>query len=137
MHFLSNVSQKEQKVTDLTSSILFIYFFSFLKPSQRREWFRVVGLFFFFLLLSRSKLIGIWFVHCALYLGTQGKFQPVDQVVMDEEFPACTRLLRCSRSLASLHHIAEEKGNNHLKKKKKKVFQRVVNECFCVQRSDT
>lgn len=40
----------------------------------------------------------------------QGKFQPVDQVVMDEEFPACSRLLSCTRSLASLHHIAEEKG---------------------------
>lgn len=40
----------------------------------------------------------------------QGKFQPVDQVVMDEEFPACSRLLSCTRSLASVHHIAEEKG---------------------------
>ncbi|XP_042350921.1 ribonuclease H2 subunit B isoform X2 [Plectropomus leopardus] len=41
--------------------------------------------------------------------GKEGKFQPVDQVVMDEEFPACSRLLSCKRSLASLHHIAEEK----------------------------
>ncbi|XP_075962423.1 ribonuclease H2 subunit B isoform X1 [Anarhichas minor] len=41
--------------------------------------------------------------------GKEGKFQPVDQVVVDEEFPACSRLLRCTRSLASLHHIAEEK----------------------------
>lgn len=39
----------------------------------------------------------------------EGKFQPVDQVVMDEEFPACSRLLSCTRSLASMHHIAEEK----------------------------
>uniref|UniRef100_A0A3B4XHY4 Ribonuclease H2 subunit B n=1 Tax=Seriola lalandi dorsalis TaxID=1841481 RepID=A0A3B4XHY4_SERLL len=39
----------------------------------------------------------------------QGKFQPVDQVVMDEEFPVCSRLLSCTRSLATLHHIAEEK----------------------------
>ncbi|XP_053733197.1 ribonuclease H2 subunit B [Synchiropus splendidus] len=39
----------------------------------------------------------------------EGKFQPVDQVVMDEDFPACSKLLRCSRSLTSMHHIAEEK----------------------------
>ncbi|XP_028993522.1 ribonuclease H2 subunit B isoform X2 [Betta splendens] len=47
--------------------------------------------------------------------GKEGKFQPVDQVVMDEEFPACSRLLRCTRSLASLHHIAEEKEVGSLK----------------------
>ncbi|XP_023256470.1 ribonuclease H2 subunit B isoform X2 [Seriola lalandi dorsalis] len=41
--------------------------------------------------------------------GKEGKFQPVDQVVMDEEFPVCSRLLSCTRSLATLHHIAEEK----------------------------
>ncbi|CAL8266490.1 unnamed protein product [Lota lota] len=39
----------------------------------------------------------------------EGKFQPLDQVVMDEEFPACSRLLSCTRSLSSVHHIAEEK----------------------------
>ncbi|XP_044073582.1 ribonuclease H2 subunit B isoform X2 [Siniperca chuatsi] len=47
--------------------------------------------------------------------GREGKFQPVDQVVMDEEFPACSRLLSCTRSLASLHHIAEEKEVGKLK----------------------
>lgn len=47
--------------------------------------------------------------------GKEGKFQPVDQVVMDEEFPACSRLLSCSRSLASLHHIADEKEVGSLK----------------------
>ncbi|XP_029567909.1 ribonuclease H2 subunit B isoform X2 [Salmo trutta] len=41
--------------------------------------------------------------------GKEGKFQPVDQVMMDEDFPACTRLLSCIRSQASLHHVAEEK----------------------------
>lgn len=46
---------------------------------------------------------------------TEGKFQPVDQVVMDEEFPACTRLLSCARSLASLHHVAEEKEVGQMK----------------------
>ncbi|XP_035533220.1 ribonuclease H2 subunit B [Morone saxatilis] len=47
--------------------------------------------------------------------GKEEKFQPVDQVVMDEEFPACSRLLSCTRSLASLHHIAEEKEVGKLK----------------------
>ncbi|XP_008287229.1 ribonuclease H2 subunit B isoform X2 [Stegastes partitus] len=47
--------------------------------------------------------------------GKEGKFQPVDQVVMDEEFPACSRLLSCTRSLTSLHHIAEEKEVGGLK----------------------
>ncbi|XP_074551337.1 ribonuclease H2 subunit B [Halichoeres trimaculatus] len=47
--------------------------------------------------------------------GKEGKFQPVDQVVMDEEFPACSRLLSCSRSLASLHHIADEKEVANMK----------------------
>ncbi|XP_039674572.1 ribonuclease H2 subunit B isoform X2 [Perca fluviatilis] len=45
----------------------------------------------------------------------EGKFQPVDQVVMDEEFPACSKLLSCTRSLAFLHHIAEEKEVGKLK----------------------
>ncbi|XP_029967834.1 ribonuclease H2 subunit B isoform X2 [Salarias fasciatus] len=41
--------------------------------------------------------------------GKEGKFQPVEQLVVDEEFPACSRLLSCTRSLASLHHVTEEK----------------------------
>ncbi|XP_043986628.1 ribonuclease H2 subunit B [Gambusia affinis] len=41
--------------------------------------------------------------------GQEGKFQPVDQVVKDDEFPASSRLLSCTRSLTSLHHIAEGK----------------------------
>ncbi|XP_026151439.1 ribonuclease H2 subunit B isoform X1 [Mastacembelus armatus] len=45
----------------------------------------------------------------------EGKFQPVDQIVMDEEFPACSRLLSCTRSLVSLHHITEEKEVGNLK----------------------
>ncbi|XP_077473145.1 ribonuclease H2 subunit B [Stigmatopora argus] len=47
--------------------------------------------------------------------GKEAKFQPVDQMVMDEEFPACTRLLSCTRSLASLHHISDEKEAGDLK----------------------
>ncbi|XP_060909309.1 ribonuclease H2 subunit B [Labrus mixtus] len=45
----------------------------------------------------------------------EGKFQPMDQVVMDEEFAACSRLLSCTRSLTSLHHVAEEKEVGNLK----------------------
>uniref|UniRef100_A0A3Q2XF07 Ribonuclease H2 subunit B n=1 Tax=Hippocampus comes TaxID=109280 RepID=A0A3Q2XF07_HIPCM len=41
--------------------------------------------------------------------GKEGKFQRLDQMVMDEEFPACSGLLSCTRSLASMHHIADEK----------------------------
>ncbi|CAB1347221.1 unnamed protein product [Coregonus sp. 'balchen'] len=41
--------------------------------------------------------------------GKEVKFQPVYQMLMDEDFPACTRLLICTHSLASLHHMAEEK----------------------------
>ncbi|KAM9342198.1 ribonuclease H2 subunit B isoform 2-T2 [Pholidichthys leucotaenia] len=41
--------------------------------------------------------------------GREGKFQPVDQVVKDDEFPACSRLLSCRWPLGSLHHIADEK----------------------------
>ncbi|XP_023193262.1 ribonuclease H2 subunit B isoform X2 [Xiphophorus maculatus] len=47
--------------------------------------------------------------------GQEGKFQPVDQVVKDDEFPASSRLLSCTRSLTSLHHIAEGKEVGSLK----------------------
>ncbi|KAM4561169.1 ribonuclease H2 subunit B isoform 2-T2 [Fundulus diaphanus] len=47
--------------------------------------------------------------------GREGKFQPVDQVVKDEDFPVSSRLLSCTRSLTSLHHIAEEKEVGGLK----------------------
>uniref|UniRef100_A0A3Q2XCZ2 Ribonuclease H2, subunit B n=1 Tax=Hippocampus comes TaxID=109280 RepID=A0A3Q2XCZ2_HIPCM len=45
--------------------------------------------------------------------GKEGKFQRLDQMVMDEEFPACSGLLSCTRSLASMHHIADEKVGSH------------------------
>ncbi|XP_010744459.2 ribonuclease H2 subunit B [Larimichthys crocea] len=47
--------------------------------------------------------------------GKEGKFQPVDQVIMDEDFPACSRLLSCTRSLSSLRHVAEEKEVANMK----------------------
>uniref|UniRef100_A0A803JXD0 Ribonuclease H2 subunit B n=1 Tax=Xenopus tropicalis TaxID=8364 RepID=A0A803JXD0_XENTR len=40
----------------------------------------------------------------------QGKFQPVEQIVVDEEFPSCSMLLQCTPVSKSLHHVTEEKG---------------------------
>uniref|UniRef100_UPI00398F6F2C ribonuclease H2 subunit B n=1 Tax=Pristiophorus japonicus TaxID=55135 RepID=UPI00398F6F2C len=39
----------------------------------------------------------------------QGKFQPVDQVIKDEDFPECVSILNCPRTLRSLHHVTDEK----------------------------
>ncbi|KAJ1157260.1 hypothetical protein NDU88_009975 [Pleurodeles waltl] len=38
----------------------------------------------------------------------QAKFQPVDQLVVDEEFPCCM-LIKCTRLLKTLHHVTKEK----------------------------
>ncbi|XP_043927620.1 ribonuclease H2 subunit B isoform X2 [Protopterus annectens] len=39
----------------------------------------------------------------------KGKFQPIDQVVKDEDFPCYSSLLQCPRISQSLHHVTEEK----------------------------
>ncbi|XP_006026341.1 ribonuclease H2 subunit B isoform X1 [Alligator sinensis] len=39
----------------------------------------------------------------------QGKFQLLNQVVVDPEFPSCTMLLQCAGVKQLLHHITEEK----------------------------
>ncbi|KAH0621944.1 hypothetical protein JD844_023699 [Phrynosoma platyrhinos] len=39
-----------------------------------------------------------------------GKFQPLGQILVDEEFPSCAMLLQCTSVSQSLHHIVEEKG---------------------------
>ncbi len=31
-------------------------------------------------------------------------------MIMDEDYPLCTRLLHCKQGLDSLHHVADEKG---------------------------
>lgn len=88
-----------------------------------------------------------------IFCCAQGKFQPADQVVMDEDFPACTRLLSCMRSLATLRHVAEEKGNMIKKKNQFKIravspedvscgpvlntFNVLLNAVSCVQRWDS
>lgn len=46
---------------------------------------------------------------------TEGKFQPVKQMVMDEDYPGCTRLLQCKQGLDSIHHVADEKEVGSLK----------------------
>lgn len=40
----------------------------------------------------------------------QGKFQPLDQVVLDSEYPYCPLLLKCADVKQSIHHVTEEKG---------------------------
>ncbi|KAL4656529.1 ribonuclease H2 subunit B [Arapaima gigas] len=39
----------------------------------------------------------------------EGKFQPLHQMLIDEDFPACTRLLNCKQTETSIGHVAEEK----------------------------
>ncbi|XP_053141091.1 ribonuclease H2 subunit B isoform X2 [Hemicordylus capensis] len=39
----------------------------------------------------------------------EGKFQPLDQILVDEEFSSCTMLLQCANISQSVHHIVEEK----------------------------
>ncbi|XP_026547327.1 ribonuclease H2 subunit B [Notechis scutatus] len=39
----------------------------------------------------------------------QGKFQPLDQVLVDEEFSSSIQLLQCTNTSQSIHHIAEQK----------------------------
>ncbi|XP_030642317.1 ribonuclease H2 subunit B [Chanos chanos] len=47
--------------------------------------------------------------------GAEGKFQPLQQVVMDEDYPGCMRLLSCTHSVDSLHHVADEKEVGSMK----------------------
>ncbi|XP_074160877.1 ribonuclease H2 subunit B isoform X2 [Sminthopsis crassicaudata] len=39
----------------------------------------------------------------------QGKFQPLDQVVIDADFPSCSMLLQCAKLKSFLHHVTDEK----------------------------
>ncbi|XP_013925725.1 PREDICTED: ribonuclease H2 subunit B [Thamnophis sirtalis] len=45
----------------------------------------------------------------------QGKFQPLDQVLVDEEFSSSIQLLHCTSTSQSIHHIAEQKGTKQAK----------------------
>ncbi|OXB77212.1 UNVERIFIED_CONTAM: hypothetical protein H355_012579 [Colinus virginianus] len=44
-----------------------------------------------------------------MYFQKQGKFQPLDQVVLDSEYPYCPLLLKCEDVKRSICHITEEK----------------------------
>ncbi|KAK2519002.1 Rnaseh2b [Columba livia] len=39
----------------------------------------------------------------------QGKFQPLDQVVIDSEYPNCPLLLKCADVKQYIHHVTDEK----------------------------
>ncbi|NXP45440.1 RNH2B Ribonuclease, partial [Heliornis fulica] len=39
----------------------------------------------------------------------QGKFQPLDQVVIDSDYPNCPLLLKCADVEQYIHHVTEEK----------------------------
>uniref|UniRef100_F7CIU0 Ribonuclease H2 subunit B n=1 Tax=Monodelphis domestica TaxID=13616 RepID=F7CIU0_MONDO len=48
----------------------------------------------------------------------EGKFQPLDQIVIDPEFPSCSMLLQCAKLGLFLHHVTEEKVNLEIGNKK-------------------
>ncbi|XP_007421276.1 ribonuclease H2 subunit B isoform X1 [Python bivittatus] len=39
----------------------------------------------------------------------QGKFQPLNQILVDEEFSSSMKLLQCTSTSQSIHHLAEQK----------------------------
>ncbi|XP_066497079.1 ribonuclease H2 subunit B isoform X2 [Hoplias malabaricus] len=41
--------------------------------------------------------------------GAEGNFQQLQQLVVDEDYPGCSRLLNCTQALSSVHHVADEK----------------------------
>ncbi|XP_064360943.1 ribonuclease H2 subunit B isoform X2 [Dromaius novaehollandiae] len=40
----------------------------------------------------------------------KGKFQPLDQVVLDSEYPCCSLLLKCTDVKQTIHRVTEEKA---------------------------
>uniref|UniRef100_A0A8D0Z0Y4 Ribonuclease H2 subunit B n=1 Tax=Sus scrofa TaxID=9823 RepID=A0A8D0Z0Y4_PIG len=62
-------------------------------------------------------------LHYLMKAGKEGKFQPIDQVVMDDMFPNCILLLKLPELEKLLRHVTEEK-----KKKKKKSLEKVVHQ---------
>ncbi|XP_055465502.1 ribonuclease H2 subunit B isoform X1 [Psammomys obesus] len=55
------------------------------------------------------------FLHYLIKAGKEGKYQPLDQVVVDDMFPDCTLLLRFSELEKSLRHVTEAKEVNSKK----------------------
>lgn len=48
-------------------------------------------------------------LHYLMKAGKEGKFQPIDQVVMDDMFPNCILLLKLPELEKLLRHVTEEK----------------------------
>ncbi|MEJ1280390.1 ribonuclease H2 subunit B isoform X3 [Cricetulus griseus] len=54
-------------------------------------------------------------LHYLIKAGKEGKYQPLDQVVVDDLFPDCVLLLRFPELEKSLRHVTEEKEVNSKK----------------------
>ncbi|XP_006879664.1 PREDICTED: ribonuclease H2 subunit B [Elephantulus edwardii] len=48
-------------------------------------------------------------LHYLIKAGKEGKFQPLEQVMVDDVFPNCILLLKLPELQKSLHHVTEEK----------------------------
>uniref|UniRef100_A0A8C0DHY8 Ribonuclease H2 subunit B n=1 Tax=Balaenoptera musculus TaxID=9771 RepID=A0A8C0DHY8_BALMU len=57
-------------------------------------------------------------LHYLIKADREGKFQPLDQVVMDDVFPNCILLLKLPELEKLLRHVTEEKVNPEIDKKK-------------------
>uniref|UniRef100_H2NJX6 Ribonuclease H2 subunit B n=1 Tax=Pongo abelii TaxID=9601 RepID=H2NJX6_PONAB len=57
-------------------------------------------------------------LHYLIKADKEGKFQPLDQVVVDNVFPNCILLLKLPGLEKLLHHVTEEKGNPEIDNKK-------------------
>ncbi|XP_047409347.1 ribonuclease H2 subunit B isoform X3 [Sciurus carolinensis] len=73
-------------------------------------------------------------LHYLIQANKQGKFQPLDQVVVDDVFPNCVLLLKLPELEKVLHHVTEEKeiGNKkyykYSKEKTLKWLEKKVNQ---------
>nr|XP_045011231.1 ribonuclease H2 subunit B isoform X4 [Jaculus jaculus] len=54
-------------------------------------------------------------LHYLIKAGKEGKYQPLDQVVVDDVFPNCILLLKLPDLEKLLHHVTEEKEINNKK----------------------
>uniref|UniRef100_A0A8C9EFD1 Ribonuclease H2 subunit B n=1 Tax=Phocoena sinus TaxID=42100 RepID=A0A8C9EFD1_PHOSS len=57
-------------------------------------------------------------LHYLIKADREGKFQPLEQVVMDDMFPNCILLLKLPELEKLLRHVTEEKVNPEIDKKK-------------------
>uniref|UniRef100_A0A5F4VQN2 Ribonuclease H2 subunit B n=1 Tax=Callithrix jacchus TaxID=9483 RepID=A0A5F4VQN2_CALJA len=57
-------------------------------------------------------------LHYLIKADKEGKFQPLDQVVVDNVFPNCILLLKLPGLEKLLHHVTEERGNPEIDNKK-------------------